>query len=412
MKKIAVIGMGPAGLMAAQAAANAGAAVTIFDRNEKAGKKLFITGKGRCNLTNDISSEDFLSHVVSNPKFLFAALNEFTPQDTLAFFEDCGLKLKIERGGRVFPESDKAYHVTDALVSACRSAGVKFRFNERITALKLSNDNHISGIKTERGEFLCDAVILATGGASYPSTGSTGDGYTLAQSAGHTVVPIAPALCGINLSGDYKALSGLALKNVTFSIFSGEKRIYSDFGELTFMPYGISGPVVLSASSKINRLNVASLTAKIDWKPALTAEVLDARILRDFNQLQNQTMEQSLVKLLPKQAILPVLKAANISPSKNNNSLSKKERDALVSTLKAFPLILRSLRSIEESIVTAGGVSVKEVNPKTMQSKLVPELYFAGEVLDLDAFTGGYNIQIALSTGVKAGKSAALLAEN
>lgn len=412
MKKIAVIGMGPAGLMAAQAAANAGAQVTIFDRNEKAGKKLFITGKGRCNLTNDISPEDFLTHVVSNPKFLFGAIREFSPQDTLSFFESQGLKLKIERGGRVFPESDKAYHVTDALVAACRSAGVKFRFNERITALTLGENNQLCGIQTERGAFSCHAVILATGGASYPSTGSTGDGYSLAQSVGHTLVPIAPALCGINLGGDFKSLSGLALKNVTLSIFSGEKRLYSDFGELTFMPYGISGPIVLSASSKINRLNVAELTAKIDWKPALTAEVLDARILRDFSELKNQPMEQSLVKLLPRQAILPVLKAANISPSKNNNSLSKKERDTLVATLKAFPLTLRSLRSIEESIVTAGGISVKEVNPKTMQSKLVPNLYFAGEVLDLDAFTGGYNIQIALSTGAKAGKNAAILAEN
>ncbi len=414
MKKIIVVGGGAAGLMAAYAAAKNGHEVTLIEKNEKLGKKIYITGKGRCNFTNDSSPDDFLQNVVRGEKFLRGVLYAFPPQKTIDFFENHGLSVKIERGNRVFPSSDHASDVTKTLEKACKYAGVTVKLNEKVEKITVGTGTmpdiipmpRIVEVCTDKGCYPCDYVIVATGGVSYPSTGSTGDGYIFARSLGHSVTDIKSALCGLNLQGDdYKNLQGLALKNVGISIKNGEKTVFCDFGEALFTHFGLSGPIVLSASSVINRLPLGSLTILLDLKPALDEQTLDKRVLRDFEKYKNKQIGNALCELLPQKLIAFVLKKCAIAETKNVNVLTKEERARLVKTIKGLPLKIHSLRGIEEAIVTSGGVSLTEINPKTMESKLISGLKFCGEVLDVDAFTGGFNMQIAFSTGFAAGNS-------
>lgn len=425
MKKVCVIGGGAAGLMAAYSAAKNGNKVLLFEKNEKLGKKIYITGKGRCNFTNDVSVEDFLPNVVNGEKFLRGCIYSFPPQKTIEFFESYGLAIKVERGNRVFPASDHASDVTKTLEKACRSVGVEIHLNEKVekihsimpdiipmcdevdyTMRNIDTMPRIVKIETLESEYPCDAVIVATGGLSYPSTGSTGDGYTFARSVGHTVTDLKAALCGINLAGNsLKELQGLTLKNVTLTIKRKEKTVYSEFGEMLFTHFGISGPIVLSASSVINRLPFSELYASIDLKPALDEQTLDKRLLRDFEKYKNKQIGNALTDILPQKLIVPTLDFCGISEKKIINSITKEERAHLVKTLKNFPLKLHSLRGFEEAIITSGGIALCEINPKTMESNKVKGLRFCGEVLDVDAFTGGFNLQIAFATGYAAGKS-------
>lgn len=425
MKRVCVVGGGAAGLMAAFAAAEKGHQVTLFEKNEKTGKKIYITGKGRCNFTNDVSVEDFLQNVVRGKKFLTGVLYAFPPQKTIEFMEKFGLSVKIERGNRVFPVSDHASDVTKTLEKACKSVGVLIRLNEKVenilttmsgiihmpdivdnTMSDIYNMPHIVKIKTDKSEYDCDEVIVATGGISYPSTGSTGDGYVFAKEVGHHIIDLKSGLCGLNLHGSvHNDLQGLALKNVTFTVKNGNKTIFEEFGEMLFTHFGISGPIVLSASSVINRLPLEKLTAMVDLKPALDEQTLDKRLLRDFEKYKNKQLSNAFAELLPQKLIPALLSAASVSASKAVNAVTKEERARLVKTLKAFPLKLRGLRGFEEAIITSGGIDLSEINPKTMESKKVKGLRFCGEVLDVDAFTGGFNMQIAFATGYAAGKS-------
>ncbi len=425
MKKVCVIGGGAAGLMAAYAAAEKGHQVTLFEQNEKLGKKIYITGKGRCNFTNDVPAEDFLQNVVHGKKFLTGVLYGFSPQKTIDFMEKYGLSVKIERGNRVFPTSDHASDVTKTLEKACKSVGVSIHLNEKVKKIITTTSDiipmsdiaeyttpdigitpRVVKIETEKFEYDCDEVIVATGGISYPSTGSTGDGYIFAQDLGHTVTDLKTGLCGLNLHGStHNSLQGLALKNVTFTVKNGNKTVYEEFGEMLFTHFGISGPIVLSASSMINRLPLEKLTATVDLKPALDEQTLDKRLLRDFEKYKNKQIANAFVELLPQKLISVVLSAASVSATKAVNAVTKEERARLIKTLKAFPLKIRSLRGFEEAIITSGGVELSEINPKTMESKKLKGLRFCGEVLDVDAFTGGFNMQIAFATGYAAGKS-------
>ncbi len=399
--KTAVVGAGPAGLIAAATAA-AGSDVTLFERNEKPGKKLYITGKGRCNVTNLCSPREFLEKVVRNPKFLYSAIYSFTPEDTVNLIETNGVKTKTERGNRVFPASDKASDVTKALVSNAMKAGVQFVYENVVS---LSRKDGLFRLITSGAEYFFDKVILACGGVSYPSTGSNGDGFKLAESMGHTVTKLYPALVPVNFCEDVKSLQGLSLKNVKVTVSDGRKS-ESLFGEMLFTSRGASGPVVLSLSSLINRLDVKHVTFSIDLKPALDYDKLDKRVVSDFTKFKNKQFKNSLDEMLPKSLIPYIIDVSGINPDKPVNSVTKQEREKLVNLLKNLSFTVDSLGSIAEGIVTSGGVSVDEVNPKTMESKLVKGLYFAGEMLDVDALTGGFNIQIALSTGFAAGTSA------
>ena len=405
MKNVAVIGAGASGLMAAYAAAINGNRVTVFEKNEKCGKKIYITGKGRCNLTHECSPDEFLQNVVSNAKFLTGAIYNFSPQRTKDFFEDGGLRLKTERGDRVFPVSDKASDVTKCLEKYCLNAGVQFKFGENV--LKISYlDSTMFDIITSKGTQTADSVIVCTGGLSYPLTGSTGDGYKFAEEAGHKIVEQKPSLCGVNLKGDYfKKLQGLTLKNVKLRVFINNSPKHEFFGEMLFTHFGVSGPIVLSASSFINRCDLKSVKLSLDFKPALTEEQLDARILRDFDKYKNKDIANCLKELLPSALIPIILKRCGIPQTKKINSVTRNERQSLLTTIKNFDMLVSSLRGFDEAIVTAGGVDVREINPKTMESKLVKGLYFCGEVLDIDALTGGFNLQIAFSTGFAAGNS-------
>lgn len=405
MSKVAVIGAGAAGLMAAYAAAANGNDVTVFEKNEKSGKKIYITGKGRCNVTHDCTPSGFLPNVVNNGKFLTGAIYNFSPEDCVAFFENGGTKLKLERGGRYFPVSDKASDVTKCLENYCKNVGVSFKFNENV--LNIANlHSTMRNIITSKGSYEFENIIVCTGGLSYPATGSTGDGYKFAKAAGHKITELKQGLCGLNLKGDfYKELQGLTLKNVNLSVFYNGKLINELFGEMLFTHFGISGPIVLSASSLINRLNLNNVKLSVDLKPALTEEHLEKRILRDFEQNKNKSVTNCLKELLPSALIAEVLKRSGISPEKQTNSITKAERLRLLTTVKNFDMLVSSLRDFSEAIITSGGIDVKEINPKTMESKLVKGLYFCGEVLDVDAFTGGYNLQIAFSTGYAAGNS-------
>ena len=426
MSKVCIIGGGPAGLMAAYAAAKNGHDVVLLEKNEKLGKKIYITGKGRCNFTNDVSVDEFLTNVVRGEKFLRGALYAFSPEKVIEFFESQGMAVKTERGNRVFPASDHASDVTKTLEKACKNSGVQMHLGEKVTQICVSSMSNICimsdiersgmpdinitpgivGVKTESSYFPCDYAIVATGGLSYPTTGSTGDGYAFAKSAGHTVAELRAALCGLNLQGDFfKSLQGLSLKNVSLTAKNGNKIVYNGFGEMLFTHFGVSGPLVLTLSSLINRLPIPSLLITLDLKPALDEQTLDKRILRDFEKYQNKQIKGALCELLPSKLIPVVLRFSGIPETKTVNVISKAERQALIQTLKAFPLQARSLRGYEEAIVTSGGVNLSEINPKTMESKLVRGLKFCGEVLDVDAFTGGFNMQIAFSTGFAAGNT-------
>lgn len=407
--EVSIIGGGASGLIAAYAAAKNNNDVTVFERNEKCGKKIYITGKGRCNVTNCVPPYEFLKNVVNNPKFLTSAINNFSSEDLMSLLEEGGLKLKVERGNRVFPISDKASDVTKCLEKLCLKAGVKFVFNAKVTKIQVINST-VSGIIAEidgkTKSFDADKVIVCTGGVSYPSTGSTGDGYSFAKSVGHGVIEPKPALCGINLKGKFFAsLQGLSLKNVSLTAFHEGKKLCSYFGELLFCHFGISGPIVLTVSSLINRLDLNSVKLVLDLKPALTVETLNDRLLREFSAAQNKSVKSVMRSLLPVSLIDEVLKRAGLDGDKKVNSVSKTERNSIVAVLKNFEMFPCGLRSFNEAIVTSGGVNIKEINPKTMESKLVVGLYFCGEVLDLDAVTGGFNLQIAFSTGYAAGSS-------
>lgn len=405
---VIVIGAGAAGMMAAVTAARAGASVTLFERSDREGRKLRITGKGRCNVTNDCDTEEFLSNVPTNPRFLYAALSRFGTADTKAFFEDAGVPLKVERGKRVFPVSDRAADIVSALVKACREAGV-CTVHERVHDIR-TEDGRVTGVTAGGKFYAAGAVILATGGKSYPLTGSDGDGYRMAEALGHTVTPLCPSLVPIVEDGHFCAsLQGLSLRNVSLRITErGDgKVVYEDFGEMMFTHFGLTGPMILSASAHLSDMAPGKYEAQIDLKPALDEKTLDARVLSDFSKYENRDFINALGDLLPQKLILTVIRLSGIDERKKVNSVTREERKKLVSVIKGLRVPLRGFRPIEEAIVTKGGISVKEVSPRTMESKLVAGLYFAGEVLDLDAYTGGFNLQIAFSTGVLAGESAA-----
>lgn len=408
MKKIIVVGGGPAGMFAALAAAEGKNEVLLVEKNEKLGKKLFITGKGRCNLTNAGDMDDLFAHVVTNRKFLYSAFYAYDNTRVVDFFERHGVKMKTERGGRVFPESDHASDVIAALKRALEQAGVKIRLQARVEGV-MAEMGLCTGVRLADGERVyADEVILATGGVSYPATGSTGDGYVFARKLGHTVEEPLPSLVPLTAKEHYvAALQGLSLKNVRVTVKDGKKTLYEDFGEMLFTHYGVSGPLCLSASSKAGKaLKERELSMAIDLKPALTPEQLDRRLLRDFEANINRQFKNAVQGLLPQKMQPVLIELSQIPADKKVNEITKEERLRLLSLFKAFPVTLTGFRGFDEAVVTKGGVSVTEVNPSTLESKLVSGLYFAGEVLDLDAFTGGYNLQIAWSTGYLAGSSA------
>lgn len=396
---VIIIGAGAAGLMAAVFAAENGEAVRLLDKNGFAGKKVNITGKGRCNITNDCTRDEFLENVPHGGRFLYSVFERFPPQEVMAFFERLGLPLKTERGRRVFPASDNARDVTNALTRRLDELGVTVE-RARVTKL-LIDGGEVRGVYTS-APLYSDRVIVATGGLSYPLTGSTGDGYAFASSTGHAVTPASPSLVPLISVESCEPLMGLSLKNIVLSVFDGEKRVYSEQGELLFTHTGISGPLTLSASA---HMTDKPHTAFIDLKPALSPQTLNARILRDFDTAPNKTIANALDKLLPRLMLPAVLKAAEIDGAERVNSVTRAQREKLVDTLKVYRINLKGLGSIDEAVVTRGGVSLKQIDPKTMQSKLVKGLYFAGEVLDLDAYTGGYNLQIAWMTGAAAGSN-------
>lgn len=401
-------------MIAAATASENGNEVTILEKMENIGKKLLITGKGRCNITNSADMEEFMKNIPENSKFLYSSFNKYTNQDIVNFLKKQGVETKVERGGRIFPVSDKAQDVLKAFKRRLKELKVQIRTNFEVAKI-LTEDGNVTGIEGKNGEkILADKVILATGGKSYPVTGSTGDGYRMAKMLGHTVTELKPSLVPLTTSGNSRILcqqmQGLSLKNVAIKIKNENKIIYEDFGEMLFTHYGVSGPVILSASAILIRYkNIDELLKEnkiklyIDLKPALDEEKLDNRILRDFEELKNKQFKNSLDKLLPRKMIEPIITLIGISPEKRINEITKEERRKIVKALKNFELTLNGFRSIEEAIVTKGGISIKEINPKTMESKIINGLYFAGEIIDLDAFTGGFNLQIAWSTGYSAG---------
>lgn len=411
MKKIVIIGGGAAGLISAYSAAvkyGKDGKITVIEKNERPARKLMITGKGRCNVTNNCDVDTLIANVPKNGKFLFSAFSGFSSGDTMQLFESLGVPLKTERGNRVFPVSDKALDIVDALVGAVRKSGVRL---VRGRAEKIIvNNGTVTGVKIEDGEvYPADSVILATGGMSYPLTGSTGDGYKMAAELSHTVTELKPSLVPLTVhEGFCSKLAGLSLKNVTLSVLEeGKKKpVFSELGEMLFTHFGISGPLTLSASAHMRKMGEAAYTAYIDLKPALSEQQLDSRILRDFEGEKNKDFANSLDKLLPKSIISVIIDLSGIEPSLKVNQVTREMRAALCGVIKALPLHITGFRPIEEAIITGGGISVKEINPSTMESKLVKGLYFAGEIIDADAYTGGFNLQIAFSTGFAAGKNA------
>lgn len=403
--KTVIIGGGAAGMTCAYFCQKNGEDVTLIEKNKKLGKKLYITGKGRCNLTNDCEVDEFLSNVVTNSRFLRSAVYSFSPNDAMAFFESLGLKLKTERGNRVFPLSDKSSDVIKCLEKGINNLGVTVKLNEKVTAV-IAKQGVISAVKTQNNTYDCDKVVICTGGMSYPLTGSTGDGYAFAKSVGHSITPIRAALCGLELFGtNFALLSGLSLKNIAFYVYKNGKEIYRDFGEMLFTHHGVSGPVVISASSYISQSGDGDYEISIDLKPALDEKTLDARILRDFSAYNNKALKNALCDLLPKSLIGEVIYQAKLNPEQCVSELTSVNRKKLLATLKDLRYKVKKLRPIEEAIVTAGGVNVKEINPKTMESKLVKGLYFSGEVIDVDALTGGFNLQCAFSTAYLVGNA-------
>ncbi|MBR6115607.1 MAG: NAD(P)/FAD-dependent oxidoreductase [Oscillospiraceae bacterium] len=400
-----VVGAGPAGLMAAITAARRGLKVIVADPNPKAGKKLRITGKGRCNVTSDDPPAEFLENICTNARFFKSAFYAFPPSEVKAFFEKAGVPLKTERGERVFPVSDNANDVADALCREARNAGVTF-IHERVREI-LTENGAVSGVQTNAGKYSCRAAAICTGGLSYPGTGSTGDGYRLAEKAGHTIVPLAASLVPWEAEECCGRMQGLSLRNVTLSLLEGDRLIFREQGEMLFTHYGVSGPLVLTASTYIRRPK-GPYRFEIDLKPGLTPEKLDERLLRDFSENANRDFVNALDALLPKKLIPVAVERSGIPARTKVNTITRAQRLALRDLIKAFPIALTGPRSISEAIITAGGVDVKEVQPRTMESKLLPGLFFAGEVLDIDGRTGGYNLQIAWSTGYTAGRSVPL----
>lgn len=404
MFDVIVVGGGAAGLMAASTAASLNKKTLLIEKMPRTGRKILITGKGRCNVTNNCDRDTVQKNTVSNPKFLYSALENFTPQDTMDFFEGMGVALKTERGNRVFPVSDKSMDIADALLSSCKKNGVKV-LTDTVTSLIVEN-GQIKGVKAaSQGEILASSVIVATGGLSYPKTGSTGDGYKFAKSVGHSVTPLRASLVGLKTVGDdCKKMQGLSLKNTALALKDKktDKIVYSDMGEMLFTHFGISGPMVLSASAFLID-NPQNYYITLDLKPALSFEKLDERISRDFLENINKDFSNSLSNLLPKAMIDVIVEKSGIAPDKKINQITKEERQRLCAILKNFEIEISSREDIETAIITAGGVSTREINPKTMQSKLVNGLFFAGEVIDVDACTGGFNLQIAFSSGYTAG---------
>ena len=407
MAEIIVIGGGAAGMLAALTAARQGADVTLLERNEKLGKKLYITGKGRCNVTNDCTVDEFMHETPRNPRFLYSALSAFTPQDMMALLEDGGCPVVVQRGRRVFPATEKASDVTRTLTRLMQSAGVRVRLNTRVKGI-LTDEAGVCGVQLESGETLpCRRVILATGGCSYPMTGSTGDGYAMAEALGHTIVKPSAVLSALETVEAWPAeLQGLSLKNVTLTLRKGKKTLYTELGEMLFTHFGISGPLVLEMSCHLPE-DLASAAVSLDLKPGLTTEQLDARLQREFTAQPRKQLRNVLPALLPARMAELFPGVCGLDGDKPCGQITRPEREALVQAMKALPIGVRKLRPIAEAIVTRGGVSVKEISPATMESKLVPGLHFAGELIDLDAHTGGYNLQIAWCTGHAAGMACA-----
>lgn len=404
-----VAGGGAAGMMAAGRAAELGCSVCLVEKNERLGRKIDITGKGRCNLTNNCSVQELIASVPSNGRFLYGAVSSFTPQDTMAFFESLGVPVKTERGNRVFPVTDHAKDVSGALGDWLRRAGCEVR-RGTVQSLLL-HEGRTAGVRLQSGEkIFAGAVLIACGGASYPATGSTGDGYRLAEQAGHTVTPLRPSLVPLVAQGeDCSEMMGLSLRNIGLSVWDRRKKkeIYSDFGELLFTHFGLSGPVILSASSHLREMEPGRYEARIDLKPALSPEQLDARLQRDFSENKNRDFINSLGALLPRKLIPVAVRRSGIPGDLKCNAITREMRRGFLQLLKSFSVEIQGFRSLAEAIVTSGGVSVKELNPKTMESRLVSGLYFAGEVVDVDAYTGGFNLQIAFSTGRAAAEAIA-----
>lgn len=404
MFDVIVIGGGAAGMFAAITAGYAGASVLLLERNDRLGKKLNITGKGRCNVTNNCPSAEVLKNIPRNSRFLYSAMAGFSPEDTMTFFESHGCELKTERGNRVFPVSDKAASIIDTLKTALGYAGVTVQ-QARAQSI-LQKDGAVSGVKTDKGVFEAKRVILATGGCSYPATGSTGDGYRMAQAVGHTVTAPTGSLVPMVEDGDWCAkMQGLALRNINMKLLDGTKTVYEEFGELLFTHFGLSGPVILSASAHMEKGK--HYTVSIDLKPALDEQKLDARILRDFTENRNRNFENALSGLFHKTMIPVIVERSGIPGDTKVNAITREQRRALLELTKHFTVQIDGLRPVDEAIITSGGISVSEIQPKTMESKCLPGLYFAGEVIDCDAYTGGFNLQIAWATAFAAGNAAA-----
>lgn len=399
---VIVIGGGPAGMMAAGTAANNGKRVLLIEKNDMLGRKLRITGKGRCNITNTADDETFFDNLPKNSKFMFSSYYNFNNYAVIDFFNMLGVETVEERGGRVFPKSEKAIDVVNAMIKFIKDAKVSAK-KDKATKI-LTKDNTVFGVKCESGEYFADNVIIATGGRSYPLTGSTGDGYRFAKELGHTVTEIRPSLVPVETKDSWcRELQGLSLRNISIKIVKDSKEIFSDFGEMIFTHFGVSGPVILSASAHITDKSQYKII--IDLKPALDEKTLDKRILRDFESFSNKNFSNALDELLPKKLIPVIVGLSGISPHKKVNMITKEERETLLKLLKNLTMTVKRLRPIDEAIVTRGGIAVNEINPSTMESKLVKGLYFCGEVIDVDAYTGGYNLQIAFSTGRQAGES-------
>ena len=413
--KVIVIGGGPAGMMSAISSAENGNDVTIIEKMQSLGRKLLITGKGRCNITSSLDMDEFIKNIPGNGMFLYSAFKNYTNQDIIKLLKEEGLEVKEERGNRIFPVTDKSLDVLKCFEKKLKSLNVNIILNTKVKEI-LVEDNIVKGVKTEKEIINADKVILATGGKSYPLTGSTGDGYVMAQKLGHTVTKINPSLVPLEAfdKETCKNLQGLSLKNVQIELIDKNKNkvIYEDFGEMLFTHFGVSGPTILSSSAHLVRykniqqlFNENKISLKIDFKPALSEEKLNDRILRDFNEEKNKMFRNSLDKLLPQKLIPTIIKISGIDPNKKVNEITKIERKNLVKLLKNFEITIKGFRSIDEAIITSGGIKIKEINPKTMESKIIKGLYFAGEIIDVDAYTGGFNLQIAYSTGYTAGKT-------
>ncbi len=394
-------------MIAAATAADNGKSVLLIEKGERCGRKLAITGKGRCNVTNNCTDEDFFANIPVNSRFLYSAYSRFNCQDCMDFFEACGVPLKTERGNRVFPVSDNAHDIVHALENACRDRGVQIHKGERVKNI-LVEDGVVTGVDCGDTIYNAVSVLVATGGKSYPGTGSDGDGYRFAEKLGHSVVPLKPSLVPLVAEEGYcTEMMGLSLKNVGLNLIdtAKNKSIYTEQGEMLFTHFGVSGPMVLSASSHIPKMERGRYKILVDMKPALDSDALDKRILRDFSEIPNRLFSNSLSKLLPAKMIPVIVKLSGIAPDKQVNSVTKQERAELVKLLKGFPVTVKEFRPLSEAIVTSGGIKVSEISPKTMESKLVQGLFFAGEIMDVDAYTGGFNLQIAFSTGVTAGNN-------